>query len=166
MVHLFTWEAHFSFFARPKLFLQSTVVRNIVLAADRGIGTVTQSMLWLLAYQFLLRVPSEALPLCRGAVGFCPSQPPPQAMAYLDDEDMLCIRLRTRMNKPEGSLLRRSCSCSAHPRMCMVHEFWHKFLAHFELGEEPWGCLSGNAARCTLRDTLRALGVSWPFTSV
>ena len=132
----------------------------MVLAADRGIGTVTQSMLWLLAYQFLLRVPSEALPLCRGAVDFCPAQSPPQAMAYLDGEDMLCIKLRTRKNKPEGSLLRRSCSCSAHPRMCMVHEFWHKFLAHFGLGEKPWGSLSGNAARSELRGTLRALGVS------
>ena len=144
---------------RPKLFLQRSVVLNIVLAADRGIGSVEQAMLWLLAYQFLLRVPSEALPLCRGAVDYCPSQPPPQAMAYLDGEGMLCIRLRTRKNRQEGSLLRRSCSCSAHPRTCMVHVFWHKFLSHFALGEKPWGHLSGNTARCLLRDTLRALEV-------
>ena len=34
------------------------------------------------------------------------------------------------------------------------------FRVHFEVGEQPWGGLSGNAARTVLRDTLRDLGVS------
>ena len=44
------------------MFLQRSVTRNLVLAAQTGMETGTFALLWLMAYVFLLRVPSEALP--------------------------------------------------------------------------------------------------------
>ena len=116
------------------------------------------TMLWLVAYQFLLRVPSEALPMCRGDPCFNPP-PAAQSVVYLDGQGVLCLKLRSRKNKPEGSLLRRSCSCAADPRLCVVHRLWHGFLEHFSLGEMPWADISAAAAITLLRNVLRALGV-------
>ena len=71
------------------MFLQRTAVRNMVLATSKCVEELRFAMLWLVAYTFLLRVPSEvcartvhggrgrfhffscvqALPMCRGGGG-------------------------------------------------------------------------------------------------
>ena len=48
------------------MFLQRTHVRNLIAAVANGHETERFAMLWLAAYVFLLRVPSEALPMMRG----------------------------------------------------------------------------------------------------
>ncbi len=58
--------------------------------------------LFLLAYTFLLRVPSEAIPTVAGGVADQSSQ----AILALEG-DALHWRLRRRKNKPQGSSLRR-----------------------------------------------------------
>ena len=41
---------------------------------------------------------------------------------WVDQQKQLCIRLRVRKNRPQGSLLRRPCSCPVNGRqMCVVH---------------------------------------------
>ena len=53
-------------FHRPRMFLQRTHVRNLIAAVATGVESEKFAMLWLMAYVFLLRVPSEALPMVRG----------------------------------------------------------------------------------------------------
>ena len=48
------------------MFLQRNHVRNLLAAVGTGYETMQFAMLWLMAYVFLLRLPSEALPVEKG----------------------------------------------------------------------------------------------------
>ena len=144
------------FSPRPRMFIQRTVVRNMSLAVERGVLSFSMAMLWLTAYVFLLRVPSEALPLVRGTG----SDVGNQATIFLDEEGCVSIRLRRRKNRPGGSLLRRKCACAACPKICPVHVLWLQFFAELPIGAQPWHSISAAKARSCLRTTLAKLGVS------
>ena len=58
------------FFPRPKLFIQLLTVRRMIGSMDEGVEAAMVAMLSLKSYVFLLRVPSEGLPMVRGGVGF------------------------------------------------------------------------------------------------
>ena len=48
----------------------------MILAVDRGLETQSFAMLWLVAYTFLLCVPSEALPIVRvRGLAYCLPRP-------------------------------------------------------------------------------------------
>ena len=110
---------------RPRMFIQRTTMRNMVISVERELETMEYAMLWLVAYTFLLRVPSEALPITRGDVNTLMVG---QAVIYLENEKTLALRLKCRKNKPRGGILRRTCICTADSRTCPVHTLWHKFL--------------------------------------
>ena len=76
-----------------------------------------------------IRSCAQALPICRGDNGVAKNGQLEQAALYLEGvpldaqiacsydmfvlDDQLCLKLRSRKNKPEGSLLKRGCwSCS------------------------------------------------------
>ena len=143
--------------ARPRLFLQKSVVRNLVRTGQAGVlETSTFANLWLMTYAFLLRMPSEALPMARGDV----SQPlDEQSVFYLKDSNTVCLKLRCRKNRMRGSTLERTCCCAAFPEMCPVHVLWHGFFAHLAYGEQPWAEISASEARLHLRQTLLKLRV-------
>jgi hypothetical protein len=146
------------FSPRPRMFIQRTMVRNMCLSVERGLLSFDMAMLWLTAYVFLLRVPSEALPLVRGTqedLGH-------QCTVFLDSDGCVCLRLRRRKNRPGGSLLRRKCACTACPRICPVHVLWLQFFAKLPLGAQPWIAVSADNARKKLRTTLGRLGVASP----
>ena len=81
---------------RPKMFIQHEIVLNLMSAARRGCIERRSAMLWLMAYTFLLRVPSEALPMCRGGVGQNTCNQEAQSCIYLDNDE-LCLHLRCRV---------------------------------------------------------------------
>ena len=137
------------------MFIQRTMVSNIIRSVDRGFLTADMAMLWLTAYVFLLRVPSEALPVTKGT----DEDRGNQATIFLDEESCVCIRLRRRKNRPGGSLIRRRCTCAACPGICPVHVLWHKFVAQLPLGAQPWMNVSAGAARTRLRAVLAQLQV-------
>ena len=85
-------------------------------------------------------------------------------MVFLDADGVLCIKLKSRKNRPEGSLLRRSCSCAAHPRMCVAHELWNGYMEQLELGAQPWADITPSSARDELRSTVAALDVRSTFS--
>ena len=93
------------------MFIQQALLYRMVFAIDRGQEDQHFGMLWLAAYVFLLRVPSEALPMCRGGDGFDPVVPE-QSLLYMENDDTLCLRLHTRKNQLRGSVLKRSCTCA------------------------------------------------------
>ena len=138
------------------MFIQRSMMRNMVISVERNIETLQFAMLWLVSYTFLLRVPSEALPIVRGDA----STPiDSQAVLYLEDENTLALQLKCRKNKPRGGTLRRGCVCNADRRTCPVHALWHQFLAPMEIGTQPWINVSSGEARSHLRATLERLAI-------
>ena len=63
--------------------------------------------LFLISYAFLLRVPSEALPMVAARPD---SIPDTQSALYLDGESLV-LKLKSRKNKRAGSTLVRYCTC-------------------------------------------------------
>ena len=134
------------------------MVRNLLLAAERDIGTERMAYLFLVSYLFLLRVPSEALPMQRGGdIGS--HDRAAQSVLYLEDSGTVCLRLRSRKNRPEGSVLRRSCACSACPKICPVHGLWFNFFHKLPVGAQPWSDVTPSSAISSLRQCLAALSV-------
>lgn len=147
-----------SFKSRQKMFIGKTFVTNMVAAVPRGLEELSFAMLWLLTYVFLLRLPSEALPTCRGE--------PVSAMASAQqsviwrDGDDICLRLLRRKNRPHGSgIFRRGCSCAGGKNTCPVHALWDRFFAKLPVGAQPWADVSPNFARERVRAVLRNLDV-------
>ncbi len=143
---------------RPRMFLQRSVTRNLVIAVERGLEEQRYAMLWLITYTFLLRLPSEALPVAREDLN---SVVDGQAVFFLEDPGTVTLRLKRRKNKLHGSTLRRSCVCKADPRTCPVHTLWHKYFEPMEAGSQPWASISAGSARSHLRTTLKKLSVSF-----
>lgn len=79
-------------------------------------------MLYLLSYAFMLRVPSEALPVVRGGIGFAHRSE--HATILFMDRDHLCLKLGRRKNKFAGSLLKNACWCCQCQLTCLVHALW------------------------------------------
>ena len=127
---------------------------NMVLATNRGHSQKLFAMLWLVAYTFLLRVPSEGLPMSRGEAG----DEDGQSVLWLRD-NILFLKLKRRKNRQRGSLLSRACTCAASELMCPVHVLWHGFFMHLPVGAQPWASVSPSDARRELRRTLEFLRV-------
>ena len=90
-----------------------------------------------LSYYFLFRVPSECLPLEAGTAAELLAQlPEGRHSAVAVVEGRLHIRLRSRKNRPQGSMLVRECVCGSlhEPRLCPVHCFnWDEHEARAKL---------------------------------
>jgi hypothetical protein len=113
-------------------------------------------MLFLATYVFLLRLPSEALPMVRGGDGFC--EQGRQSVVSLI-EGKLVLKLARRKNLPHGSVLTRSCWCASCKATCPVHVLG-KFLMEFCPGDAPFAGISAGTALSLLRNLLEWLEVS------
>ena len=145
---------------RPKMFLDRAYVYNMVLGVNRGIEQQSFAMLWLASYQFMLRVPSEAVPMMRGGDAV-----QGHSVLFLESDNCVVLRLKSRKNRPQGATIKRFCSCKqdsaeAHP-LCCVHSLWHGFFAHLQPGEQPWAGLAPGAVNTHLRRTLTRLEVQF-----
>ena len=136
------------------MFLQRLLVTNMVLSPGRQADAQSFSMLWLVSYVFLLRVPSEALPICKGDSSIHHSNE--QATLYLERGGALCLRLRSRKNAPSGCILKRYCTCAQgfQDHLCPVHVLWEQFFAGLEPGAKPWAAHSPGHATARLHATL------------
>jgi hypothetical protein len=136
-------------------FVRHSLLRNMIRAIDKdGIETESFAMLCLFSYVFLLRVPSEALPVVRGSVD-CDECA--QSVLWLDGDE-LCLKLRRRKNKLKGSLLRRRCHCEVCGTTCPIHRLW-KFFEPLPVGHQPFAGISANKALSRLRCVLKKLGM-------
>ena len=145
-----------SFKRRERMFLQLDVVRNIVVACCTQPGNMRWGMLYLLAYVFLLRLPSEALPVVRGCVGSARNQEFASCI-FLEDEHV-CLKLKRRKNKPGGSLLKRACWCQQCEMTCPVHSLW-PFFQRMKVGQPVFGGISAGSALKQLKHILTVLEV-------
>ena len=142
------------FVKREPLFVQLATVRQMVALTCEGAAPRTMVMLFLTAYIFLLRLPSEALPIVRGCIGWHNEE---QAVLTLEN-DRLVLRLRRRKNRLHGSVLKRSCWCANCRSTCPVHSVW-PFFRNFEVGTKPFSGISPGMALAGLRGLLNDLKV-------
>ncbi len=157
---------------RPKLAIQSTMLRNMV-AADQG---GRHSALWQVAYTWLLRLPSEASPVCVWLLWLgthcvlqalplciCEEEPPDglRQAAIWREKDEVCVKLRSRKNLARGSgVLRRRCSCQGGSKSCPVHAMWKRHLQRLPPGTKPFAAISAAQALAKIREVLMSLRVS------
>ena len=81
--------------------LRRSLVKAMVMHASRAVYHRHVVALFLVAYAFLLRVPSEALPMVAAKPGNVLDA---QSALFLEG-DSLTLKLRTRTNKRSGSAL-------------------------------------------------------------
>lgn len=140
------------FSPKPLHAVQRTMLRNLILHSEGLIGA-----LWLTAYTWLLRLPSEALPL-----KIFHAEPPPglHKSALWRCGECICLRLSCRKNLQSGSgVLKRVCSCRGSERTCPVHGLWDRHFASLPDGAEPWAGLTAASALLALRGVLQKLSV-------
>ena len=109
-------------------------------------------MAFLLACAFLLRLPSEALPVVAHAGGV-------HGTAVLRQTgEKLILSLRRRKNKPTGSELTVGCWCRECKETCPVHRI-DPFLASVPEGAKLFPNISAANALSGLRNTLALIEV-------
>ena len=142
------------FAPRPKLWIQQAVVERLVLLSEQHVQWKPFARLWVLAYAFLCRVPSEALPIVAGK-----SRASENAACRLVIEGTkIALHLKRRKNRPQGSVLVRSCWCKQSARTCPFHTFAPVLDAARDAEPLFFG-FSSHAALQALREMLRILKV-------
>ena len=125
---------------------RETVAAIIKLCNKDGDGT-SFGMLCLFAYAFLLRVPSEALPVLAGGSG--------QSVLKREGK-FLVLTLASRKNRPKGSRLERGCWCSECKDTCPLHVLG-PYFAKFPVGARVFGEFNRNNALKKLREVMAGL---------
>ena len=142
------------FVPRKRMFIRVNVVRELVLNVLSYPAWKDAVMLFLTSYVFLLRVPSEALPICVGSGGALDGQ---QSTVCVE-KDVVVLHLRRRKNQPLGSTLKRYCWCASCPVTCPVHTLGVYFNS-LDFGAQPFSWFSAADALKCLRGFLEFLKV-------
>ena len=143
------------FNARARMFLGHEMIRRIVALANPSSAVEwSLAMMFLATYIFLLRLPSEALPMTVGGIGCGQGR---QSVISLESDE-LCLRLAKRKNLPSGSVIRRTCWCSFCVITCPVHTLW-KFCEEQGKGAQPFVEFKDGFALRSLRCILKRLSV-------
>ncbi|CAK0812009.1 unnamed protein product [Prorocentrum cordatum] len=123
---------------RVSQIMNETVVSQLVKLAHFS-GEAEVGIIWLLAWEFLLRVQSEAVGLQAGQAAEADKLPDGRHSAvWVEDGQYLVLRLRRRKNRPQGSVLRRACTCRSSSIVpCVVHAAW-RILANKAPGDRLW----------------------------
>ena len=141
------------YIARGQMFLRMNDVRDLLTLADGITPWRPLAMLFLASYIFLLRVPSEGLPITVNSNGICDGH---AVISFNKDE--LVLNLKSRKNRQHGSSLRRGCWCQKCKATCPVHVLgaWFKSLPP---GQRPFANINQKLALSELRRWLRILEV-------
>ena len=144
----------------PRRMVKLGCLERIVDVA-RSLGNHRMAALYIFAYHFLLRVPSEGLPAMVGAAGTAEAPLLPavhSCVALSTDGSSLLLRLARRKNREHGSLLIRHCSCSLSVRTCPVHVLG-SFVASTPAGACPFMSISRHRLAQDFRMHLSLAGV-------
>ena len=124
-------------------------------------GDLASAMLYLMAYAFLLRAPSELLPVVLGDDG-CKHDDrlPPNVRSCLSMVgDKVRLQLARRKHKPHGSTMLWSCWCSSCRITCPMHGLAPLLRKPGVGGRSPFVHLSPGRVNADLRRRLKELGV-------
>ena len=142
------------FVQREKLWIRRPRVEAMLRWAKDHQEFWRLAVLFLTAYVFLLRVPSEALPM---VVSDGSSSCTGQSVIFATDQEVV-LTLRRRKNKPSGSRLIRRCWCSECQHTCPVHVLG-PLLQGQECGQRFFEGITAASALTGLRHMLVAIGV-------
>ena len=119
------------------------------------------ALLFFTTYVFLLRLPSEALPITVGG-GTRDSE---RHAVISREGDEVCLALSRRQNMSNTSVLRRSCWCGSDPDTCPIHVMW-PYFGSLPVGSNPFVHISAKDALHHLRFHLEGLGVAMAAMSL
>ena len=148
--------ARHDFVPRPRLFIRHMIVTRMAVFSMSRPAWRQCAMLFMFAYAFLLRVPSEALP----AVYIDhEDDAPTHPSALLVGPSSVTLILLRRKNRPQGSRLMRECWCAQCPRTCPVHVLG-KWASQRPAGSHLFPGLTAAAALRSLRCLLGIIHVA------
>jgi len=144
---------------RPKKFVKLCLLQQMLRACGQRDSpwTIADGMLFLTAYVFLLRVPSECLPIVKIDQAPTAGSTLGQSTVWVE-ADKIVLKLLRRKNKPHGSVLWRACWCTTCKATCPVHVLGAYFQG-LAFGAAPFVARTPNAALGSLRDMLSFLNV-------
>ena len=147
----FAIRKRLDFIPRKRLFIRLSLLERMM---EYAVGPrIHLVMLFLTCYTFLLRLPSEGLPIRFGRNGNSNEQ----HRIWLES-DALLLRLPRRKNRDCESTLRRQCWCATSPRTCPIHVL-AAFFATFLSDAKPFGSISAAGALAGLREILTDMGI-------
>jgi len=144
-----------NFVPREKMWIRQRTLEALVGWSARNREYNPFAALYLLAYAFMLRLPSEALPVVAGRADDVPDA---QAVLFRVG-DTVVLLLKRRQNKPHGSRLVRRCWCRTSPSTCPVHMLG-KMLDKSTVGKRWFKDVTPALALQTLRFMLEKVGVA------
>ena len=144
-----------------KRLMTKSLLSSVIAAADQS-GLEELPVQCLLAWHFLLRVQSECCPLEVGQPLDAESLPLGRHSAiWVDGHSKVCLKLRVRKNRPQGSFLRRPCTCHTTGRqLCVAHRL-KDFLRGKAQGSRLWKS-SSHHMLASIRRILGAMNIVRP----
>ena len=146
-----TWQP------RPRMFIREGLLIKVMQALGGERHGRQLSMLFLCAYVFILRLPSEALPIVVGSTGAGAESDRHKCVIH-PGETTVSLRLAWRKNRRGPSTLSRSCWCKRCRATCPVHVLG-SFLASFPESAAPFAQFRPLQVLAIIRETLLRLGV-------
>ena len=144
-----------AFTARAPKFIHLSMVKQIVEHATAS-GDKAFAMLCLTAYAFLLRLPSEALPIVVHSRLTTENRERP-LLTMVDGS--IRLELRRRKNRLTPSVLVRSCWCKQCSATCPVHVLG-AYVEALPAGAQPFGAYKPGSALAVLRKVLGELHIA------
>ena len=143
--------------ARQPMFIGFETIQLMVKQAARSStpGAYALAMALLMTYVFLLRLPSECLPV--RVASDTATDVLLQAVVSADDES-ITLRLKRRKNRDGGSTLTRKCWCRSCRETCPVHVLG-TFFQRCGAGSSPFASFGAAGVLAALRHWLSALGI-------
>ena len=153
--------------AKPdtKRWIQHNLLLSVVHAATSD-PSLRETAMWMVAaYAFMLRVPSECLPIVAGmGCGDCmePSEPDGGRAFHAEvtvNEESIWLTLQSRKNKSAPSTIKRHCWCRTCKLTCPVHALGG-YLKGIPRGSCAFPTVTDRAANRRLRKILGLVGIS------
>ena len=148
---------------KPKHGIRLPLLEKLVTLASMEQDSLSV-LLYVLSYAFLLRVPSEGLPVVVGkeAENSLPLKEGVRSRLVRGDSQAT-LRLKRRKNLPNGSAMTRRCWCASSSITCPVHCL-KAITRSMPAGFQPYKHVSGQDVLLLLRERLKRLGVPFAET--
>ena len=130
-----------NFTRRERMFVSRQKVEDMLTWTDSNEELRIYALLFLLSYSFLLRTPSEAIPVIAGQDG---SELGSNSVLFRNGDQLVLI-LHRRKNKPTGSRLARKCTCTSAAKSCVFHIIG-SLLDATPMGQRLFGSVTASGA--------------------
>ena len=143
---------------KQKRWIGASLARKLMRAALERMDA-TMAMMYLGAYVFLARVPSELLTWQFDGMRLTNREAMDVSVGIQYTEVEMRVHMTKRKNAQLGDSVRRACSCHLCRALCPIHVLG-PWLSTFEIGGFPFGSLSASTTTRKLRMDLEAIGVT------